>query len=149
MALPLSYNWRNLFVRKLSTALTFTVVTVIVAVLVVLLSFAEGIRESLRATGSPSNLIVLKTGATAERTSIINPDEAARVNQAPGIAHDEKGNLLVSQELCVQTTLRRKDNRGVANVAVRGVDEQGFSVHTEVQIVQGRRFTPGQLELIV
>ena len=49
MALPFSYNWRNLFVRKLSTMLTFIVVSVVVFVLSVLLSFAMGIRASLAA----------------------------------------------------------------------------------------------------
>ena len=71
MALPISYNWRNLFVRKLSTALTFTVVTVVVFVLAVLLSFAEGIRASLSSSGSRANILVLKPGSTAEGTSII------------------------------------------------------------------------------
>ena len=32
MTLPLSYNWRNLFVRKLSTTLTFTVIVVVALV---------------------------------------------------------------------------------------------------------------------
>ena len=51
MALPLYYNWRNLLARKLSTALTFVVVAVVVFVLALLLSFAAGIRASLVATG--------------------------------------------------------------------------------------------------
>ena len=71
MTLPLSYNWRNLLVRKLSTGLTFSVVAGFVGVLGVLLSFAEGIKESLRASGCPVNVIALKTGATADSTSII------------------------------------------------------------------------------
>jgi ABC-type lipoprotein release transport system permease subunit len=150
MALPLYYNWRNLLARRLSTALTFSVVTVIVGVLAILLSFAEGIRESMRASGSASNVIVLTTGATAESTSIIKPDEANRVNQAPGIAVNEAGALLVSPEICVQSTLRRKNSEsGVANVAVRGVDPVAFDVHPEVRMIEGRRFAEGALELVV
>lgn len=139
MALPLSYNWRNLFVRKLSTALTFTVVGVIVAVLCILLSFAAGIRISLRSSGSPLNVMVLKTGATAESTSIITPEEANRLIQTPGIAQDDSGQMLISQELCVQTSIPRKGPEGnPANVAVRGVDAAAYALHSEVKIVEGR-----------
>ncbi|MBI5765584.1 MAG: ABC transporter permease [Planctomycetes bacterium] len=149
MALPLSYNWRNLFVRKLSTSLTFSVVSIIVAVLSILLSFAAGINDSLRSTGNPANIIVLRTGATAESTSLIKPDEANRVLQAPGIAQDDKGRTLASQELCAQTTLPRKDGRGIANVCVRGVDEIAFTIHKEVRLIEGRLFNVGQMEVIV
>lgn len=150
MALPLSYNWRNLFVRKLSTALTFTVVGVIVAVLCILLSFAAGIRISLRSSGSPLNVMVLKTGATAESTSIITPEEANRLIQTPGIAQDDSGQMLISQELCVQTSIPRKGPEGnPANVAVRGVDAAAYALHSEVKIVEGRRYEPGALEVIV
>lgn len=149
MALPLSYNWRNLFVRKLSTSLTFSVVSIIVAVLSILLSFAAGINDSLRATGNPANIIVLRTGATAESTSLIKPEEANRVLQTPGLAYDGKNRPMLSQELCAQTTLPRKDGRGIANVCVRGVDEIAFTIHSEVRLVEGRLFNAGQMEVIV
>lgn len=150
MALPISYNWRNLFVRKLSTALTFSVVCVIVAVLCILLSFAAGIRVSLRASGSPLNVLALKTGATAESTSIIDPEESNRLIQTPGIAQDDEGNLLISQELSVQTSIPRRGPEGnPANVAVRGVDKTAYDIHTEVKLVEGRMYEPGTLEVIV
>lgn len=150
MALPLIYNWRNLFVRKLSTTLTFTVVTTIVAVLAILLSFAAGIRASLAASGSPLNVIVLQMGATAESTSIVRPDEAARLIQTPGVGRNAQGEPLISQELCVQTNIQRRGaNGGQANVAVRGVDPIAFDVHPEVKIVEGRMFRQGQKEVIV
>jgi putative ABC transport system permease protein len=150
VALPLSYNWRNLFVRKLSTALTFVVVAAIVLVLAILLSFAAGIRASLAASGSPQNVIVIKPGATSESTSVILPEEAARIVQAPGIARDASGQLLLSHELCVQTTISRRGPKGTpANVAVRGVDDAAFVVHDNVRIVEGRRFRSGAMEAVV
>jgi len=158
MPLPLSYNWRNLFARKLSTGLTFVVVATVVFVLAVLLSFAAGIKASLVATGSPSNIIVLTPGATAESTSILRPDEVNRITGTPGIALLEEaigtapaGSPLVSSELNVQTNLpRRNSGRGrVANVAVRGVDDIVFGVHPEVHLVAGRLFQQGALEAVV
>jgi putative ABC transport system permease protein len=150
MALPLTYNWRNLFVRKVSTALTFVLVAVVVFVLAVLLSFAAGIRASLAASGSPQNLIVLKPGATSESTSIIPPDEANRLVQVPGIARNAAGDLLISREICVQTNIPRRDAEGSpANVAIRGVDLIAFDLHEEVRLVEGRFFLPGALEVMV
>ncbi len=150
MALPLTYNVRNLLVRKLSSSLTFAVVATLVLVLCVLLSFAAGIRASLAASGWPENIIVLKPGATAESTSIITPDEFGRVVQTPAIAQDASGRLLVSQELCAQTSVLRRGPRGApANVAIRGVDDVAFDVHPEVRLIAGRRMDQGQLEVIV
>jgi putative ABC transport system permease protein len=150
MPLPLIYNWRNLFVRKLSTGLTFIVVAAVVFVLSVLLSFAAGIRASLAVSGSPLNVLVIKPGATAEGLSIIPPDEVGRIVQAPGLARDGKGQLLVSQELCVQTSIPRKGPAGaLANVAVRGVDEVAFAVHPDVHLIEGTHPRAGALEVIV
>lgn len=150
MALPLSYNWRNLFVRKLSTALTFTVVSVVVLVLAVLLSFTAGIQASLNASGRADNLLVLKPGATAESTSILSPEEIAKLSQTPGVARDAAGTPLLSPEMCVQASLPRRGPEALtANVAVRGVDDAAFAVHTEVRLVEGQRFSQGAMEVIV
>ena len=150
MRLPLSYNWRNLFVRKMSTALTFVVVAVVVFVLSVLLSFAMGIRASLAAAGHPGNLMVLKPGSTSESTSVGLPEDAARLVQTPGVARGDDGHLLISGELCVQTSIpRRGPNGTMANVAVRGVTSIAFEVHEMVHIIEGRSFEPGMSEVII
>lgn len=150
MALPLSYTWRNLAARRLSTALTFLVVGVVVFVLSVLLSFAAGMQASLRAANSPLNLVVLKSGASAESTSIIWDDEITPLAQTPGLASDPQAGLLLSREISVQTPVpRRSDATRKANVPVRGVDDVAFLVHPEVRIITGRSFVQGQLEAIV
>lgn len=148
--LPLTYNWRSLFVRKQSTMLTFVVVTTLVFVLSVLLSFVAGLRESLAASGCPDNLVVLAPGATAESTSLILPAEVARLTQVGGIGQDAFGMPLISREICVQTSIpRRGSGASLANVGVRGVDEVAFLVHREVKITEGRNLRPGTLEVIV
>jgi putative ABC transport system permease protein len=145
MALPLYYNWRNLLRRRLSTTLTFVVVAAVVFVLSVLLSFATGIREALDASGSPRNVLVLKPGATAESMSMILPDEVGRLVQTPGIARGADGQPLLSRELCVQTTIPRRDGTA-ANIAVRGVDDIVLAVHDNVRIIEGRSPQAGALE---
>lgn len=153
MALPLYYNWRNLLRRRLSTTLTFVVVSTVVFVLAVLLSFAAGIGKSLEASGSNRNILILKPGATSESTSLINTEELGRIVQTPGIAVGASGEQLISRELCVQTTIPRRAVGGSvegapANVAVRGVDPMVFEVHDNVKIVEGRAPQPGAMEAI-
>jgi len=148
-SIPLKYNFRNLLIRKLSTGLTFSVVTLVVLVLSVLLAFAEGMRVSLAVSGAAHNIIVIKPGATAESTSILLHDEANRVPQTPGVAIGPDGELLVSREVSVQTSIPRIGTDAMANVAVRGVDPAAFAVHSQVRLIEGRRFETGLLEAIV
>ncbi|MBI1825309.1 MAG: ABC transporter permease [Planctomycetes bacterium] len=134
--------------------MTFIVVTVVVVVLCVLLSFTAGIRASLAATGTNLNLIVLKPGATAESTSVLVPDEIGRLVQTPGIALGSDGSPLMSRELCVQTTVPRRlsardKEPAPANVAIRGVDPIAFDLHREVRIIDGRSFQSGTMEIVV
>lgn len=149
MALPLSYNWRNLLVRKLSSLLTLAVVAIVVFVLTLLLSFSSGIQASLNSSGEVGNVIVIKPGATAESTSLIMPPEVDRVRQAPNIATGPDGAVLVSPEHCMQTSIPRLNDGSMANVALRGVDPVAFDVHRMLRITEGRRFEPGAQELIV
>jgi len=150
MALPLYYNWRNLLRRRLSATLTFFLVGVVVFVLTALLSFAAGIRASLSATGSARNVIILKPGSTAESTSILLPAEAARIVQAPNIARGSTGQLLISPELCVQTNIPRRGPVGTpASVAIRGVDDITYELHSELKIMEGRHARQGMMEIIV
>ncbi len=150
MALPLYYNWRNLRRRRLSVLLTFFLVSVVVFVLAALLSFAAGIGASLAATGSSRNVIVLKPGSTAESTSILLPGEAARIIQAPNIARGAAGQPLISPELCVQTNIPRRGPLGTpASVAIRGVDEIAYEIHSELKILEGRLPQQATMEIIV
>lgn len=148
MTLPLYYNWRNLFVRKLTTLLTVAVIAVVVAALIVLLSFGTGMQRSVGGSGHPANLLVLNAGATAESTSLIWPEDARLLVQTPGAAVGPDGQPLVSLEVVVQTDVRRLRDSSSANVAVRGVDEAGFLVHDQVRI-RGRAFRQGAREAIV
>jgi len=149
MALPLYYNVRNLFVRKLSSLLTFVVVAAVVFVLAVLLSFAAGIHSSLAVSGNERNLIVLAKGSTSESTSIVFPDEAAQLVQTPGLALDSDGTQLLSREISMQTSIPRLSKEAnLANVAIRAVDDVAFRVHSGLRLIEGRRFEQGKPEII-
>ncbi len=63
---PLSYNFRNLRVRWLTTSLTATAFFLVVGLMTVLLAFVNGMYELAKGTAIPGNVIVLADGATDE-----------------------------------------------------------------------------------
>jgi putative ABC transport system permease protein len=148
MALPLSYNIRNIAVRWQVTLLAVGGIALVVAVLLVLTAMANGFRVALRATGSPQNAIVTQRGSTAELMSGMSRDNANMIVVDSRVARDSQGRPLASPEIVVVATLPRKGASEV-NVTVRGVSPMAFEVRQNVRIVQGRQFTPGLYELVV
>lgn len=152
MALPLSYHWRSLFVRRTTTLLTILVIASVVAVFAWMLGFTLAIRSSLFITCDARTLIVLKRGATAESNSALPIPEYSKLTQLTGIAHDENsGQPLISAEMITQVSLPRVRDAGTtnANISVRGVTESAFQVHRNITITSGRMFNAGAAEVIV
>ncbi len=123
----------------------------VVAVLVALLSMAQGYQDTLHKTGNDDTAIVLRGGAASEPSSVLSRDTLVTVEQAPGIARDSKGELLASPELVVAASLPlagAKNANDIGNALLRGVGAQAWKVHADVHIVKGRRFKTGMRELI-
>ena len=148
MALPLSYNVRNLIVRWRVTTLAIVAIALVVAVLVVLISMAQGFRIALQATGSTTNAVLTQRGSTGELTSGISLDNANAVMVDSRVRRDAGGRPLASPEVFVVAALPRKDGP-VANVSLRGVTPSAFIVRNGVRIVSGRSFQPGLYELMI
>ena len=151
MALPLSYNIRNIAVRWQVTALAVGGIALVVAVLLVLTAMANGFRVALRATGSTQNAIVTQRGSTAELTSGMSRDTANTILVDSRVARDGQGRPLASPEIVLVASLPRRGATGApeVNVTVRGVSPMAFQVRQGLKIVQGRQFTPGLYELVV
>ncbi len=63
MALPLSYNIRNVKVRWQVTLLAIGGIALVVAVFAILLSMSAGFQLALRATGRPDNALIVQRGS--------------------------------------------------------------------------------------
>jgi putative ABC transport system permease protein len=146
--IPLSYIARNLWVRRVTTALTALGMALVVYVFATVLMMSEGIRATLVATGQPDNVIVLRKGAGAEINSGIGRDQASVIETLPGIATDELGRRLVSKEPVVLNNLPKRDSGKPSNVTVRGTSEAALQLRPQVRIVEGRMFRPGSSEVI-
>ena len=150
MKIPTQYIARNLWVRKLTTALTAGGMALVVFVFAAVLMLDAGLRATLVATGSPDNVVVIRQGAQTEVQSGLSRDQAALIETAPEVARGADGQPLVSKEVVVLNSLPKIDNLTKrSNVVVRGLPEMGKTMRPQVSIVQGRMFRPGSSEIVV
>jgi ABC-type lipoprotein release transport system permease subunit len=148
MKIPLVYNLRSIAHRPVSTAMTALGITLVVAVFVAMLALAGGFQAALVKTGSPSNVIVLRRGATSELTSGITREDERLLATDPRIATDENGHPLISPEVVVVINIPRKVGEGMNNIVARGVNDEAYAVRG-IRIIEGRRFESGKSEIIL
>jgi putative ABC transport system permease protein len=148
MALPLSYNVRNVRHRWQVTMLAVSGIALVVAVFTVLMAMSEGFSRALRSTGRPDNAMIVQRGSASELTSWIPIDQRNLILVRDEVARDTEGQPLASPEDVVVTNKPKKDG-SPTNVTVRGVTPKAFDVRGGIKILDGRKFTPGLYEVIV
>lgn len=121
----------------------------VVGVLIALLSMAEGFQATLKQTGSDDTAIVLRAGANAELSSGIDRASAVLIAQAPGVLRGDQDRPVASSEVVVVANLPKRSTGTDANVEIRGVGPEVWSLRPNVRLIAGRRFEPGLRELIV
>jgi ABC-type antimicrobial peptide transport system permease subunit len=148
VALPLSYNIRNLWTRRLTTALTASGMALVVFVFAALLMLAQGLQKTLVATGSYDNVIVTRKGAGAEVQSVVVRDQASIVETEQEIAVGAGGMRLCAKELLVLVSLPKRGTQKRSNVTVRGIGSASLALRPQVRLVEGRLPRSGSLEVV-
>jgi ABC-type lipoprotein release transport system permease subunit len=148
MAVPLSYNVRNLVVRRWTSAFTAGGIALVVAATMLLAGLVSSLQSLLVSAGEPDNLVVLRKGATSDGSSQVPRDAVLAVRALPGIAVDSAGEPLLSAEVVNQPFMRTPDG-GRDNVLVRGVEPVAFAVHRRARLTDGRVFRPKLGEIVV
>lgn len=134
--------------RGASTAAAFGIM-VVVAVAIAILSISEGFRQTMRSTGDPATVIVLRGGSDSEMTSGVTRDSARIIAEAPGVLR-AAGGPVSSAELFVVVDVPKRSTGTDANVPLRGVQPPAaFAVRKSFHIVEGSNFVPGRNEVIV
>lgn len=150
MRIPFSYVARNLWVRKLTTALTAGGMALVVFVFAAVLMLDAGLKRTLVSTGSADNVVVIREGSQNEVQSGLLRDQAALIETAPEVARGPDGRALVSKEVVVLNSLPKIDQPAKrSNVVVRGLPESGVALRPQVAIVEGRMFRAGSSEVVV
>jgi putative ABC transport system permease protein len=147
--IPLTYIVRNLFTRKLTTALTVVGVSLVVFVFSAVLMLAYGLERTLVASGYDDNVLFLRKGSDNELTSGVTRDLVNVVSALPSIAMSTDGKPLVSPEVVVVINLLKYSTNDMGNVTVRGISPEGMQLRPVVKVHQGRMFRFGSREVIV
>ncbi len=148
MKVPLSYNFRNLAVRKTTTVMTALGISLTVAVLLGISALVGGLKSSLAVTGHPLHLIVTRQGATSELVSIVPQEKFQVVKFLEGVAQ-LNGEPMLSHETITVVNLRlRSDLTQDANVNVRGVSPMGLKMR-DLKLTSGRWYESGKREVVV
>ena len=121
----------------------------VVGVLVAMLAMGEGFEATLKGTGSEDTAIILRGGSQAETNSNIGRDQVPLIAALDGIAKDADGRPLVSAEASQVASLPTKADKTDANVQLRGVGKEAWTLRPQVKIVEGRTFEPGRRELVI
>ncbi|MGZ8219351.1 ABC transporter permease [Methylomagnum sp.] len=148
LTIPLAYSWKNLWARKLTTLLTASGMALVVYVFATVLMLSEGLKQTLVATGSPANVMMIRRGSETEIQSSVSREEAAVIESLPDIAHGASGFKQVSKESLLLMVLPKRSNGKPSNVTIRGLSDAGLAMRPQVKLVKGRMFRPGSAEIV-
>ncbi len=157
MARPISYNVRNLRLRKGLTLMTALGIALTVTTAIFLMALLAGLQRAFVNSGNPLNVLVLRKGSEAELSGGFDASLYPTLKTLPGIAKDSHGEPMTSGEWVVVIILPRRDGTGEVNVTVRGMMPDGLEMrqlpgpegHPGVKLVEGRWFQTGQREVVV
>jgi putative ABC transport system permease protein len=158
MAIPISYNIRNLKLRKGLTIMTALGIALTVTTAVFLMALLAGLQKAFVSSGDPLNVLVMRKGSTAELSGGFDASLFPVLKTLPGIATDKDGQPLASGEWVVVAVLPRKDRTGEVNVSVRGLMPAGVALRSaekdargqqKLKLIDGRWFATGQREVVV
>jgi len=148
MAIPLSYNLRNLWTRRLTTLLTVSGMALVVFVFASILMLAKGLQKTLVETGSFDNVVVTRKGSTSEVMSGVDREQAAVVETDPEIALGPNGQRLLAKEVVVLINLPKRESNEPSNVIIRGIGESSLLLRPQAKLVEGRLPRMGAREVI-
>lgn len=149
MSLPLTYNLRNLAVRKTTTLMTALGIALTVAVLLSAFALVEGLRHAFTASGHPLHILVTRKGSDSELSSNFARSVFNEIKFKEGIARTQAGEPAASLEVVTVVNLPSVESPDGANVTLRGVTPTGLEIREDLRVISGRSFTPGRREVIV
>lgn len=134
-------NLRNLPSRLGSSSVIVVGIGGVVGVFIAILAMAAGFEATLDRGGAPDRGIVLRGGSSDEMSSGLGPAEV-------GIIQSMEGIVAASRELYTVADVPKRSTGTDANLIVRGVSPESFSIRDGIRIAEGRNFEPGRAELI-
>lgn len=147
--IPLNYIARNLWKRRLTTALTAGGLALVVFVFATVLMLDAGLKRTLVTTGEYDNVVMIRKGSGTEIQSSISRSQANVVEMNAAVALGPDGLPRAAKETVVLISLNRSGSGQASNVVIRGTSPAGLQLRPQVRIIEGRLFRPGSSEIIV
>jgi putative ABC transport system permease protein len=144
---PLRYNIRSLFVRKLTTFATAFGIALVVFVFAGALMLDEGINRAVESAARTDNVVILRKGSENELSSGFPQANLALLATPPQVM---KGEGSVIGEVVAVMTAERSDGSGaISNLLIRGMPEKGYAFRSEAKLVSGSWPKPGTNEVVI
>lgn len=138
-------------VRRATSAMTASVVALVVMILFILSGFVAGLRATVMRTAVSDNWIVLSRGTTNEGGSFISREQYEIIKSRSQVAANRDGQPLVSPEVIsgFNPTPDAPAAAGAVFTTLRGVYPIAYQVHREMRIENGRWPNRGSAEMVV
>src|SRR5262245_21294615 len=149
MAIPLSYSYRNLWTRKVTTIVTMLGISLVVFVFAAVLMLAYGLNKTLVATGSDQIVVVTRKSSETDVTSQVGRDSANLVETFPQVAHAPDGRPIATRDVVVIINLTKFSTNDMGNVIVRGVSSDAVLIRPQVKLLKGQFWERGTTQIIV
>ena len=149
MKVPISYNLRNLWRRRLTTTLTIGGIALVVFAFAAVLMLAHGLEVTLVATGTKGNVIVLRKGSSSEMLSIVTREDAGVIKSLPEVALTGDNKPLAVTEVVVIINLMKIGSNDMGNINARGTTAEALLLRPNINFIEGHMFQPGSTEIIV
>lgn len=149
MAIPVSYSYRNLWTRKVTTVVTMLGISLVVFVFSAVLMLAYGLKKTLVATGSDDNVVVIRKSSESDVTSQVGRDSANLVETFPQVAHAPDGRPIATRDVVVIINLIKFATNDMGNVIVRGVSPDATKLRPSVKLLQGQFWQPGTTQIVI
>jgi putative ABC transport system permease protein len=132
-----------------SSLVTIIGVAAVVAVMVSLLAIGAGLMESATRGSSPDRVIVLSSGATAAYMGQISRQQAAIIQDAPGVKTGPDGKPMAEPQATIIVEVTKIKDGGTTNTGFIGDTPRWLNLDPHFKLTQGRMFRPAVRELIV
>jgi putative ABC transport system permease protein len=147
--IPISYNLRNLAVRKTTTIASASGLGLVVFVFASVLMLSNGIERTLGRSAAEDVAVVLRKGSDAELASGIEEPNVGLIKAMPEVARNASGAPIGVGEVVVVILLDKLGTDGVSNVQIRGVPDNVYELRPNAKIVAGKAAQPGSDEVVI
>ena len=159
MAIPISYNIRNLILRKGLTVMTALGIALTVTTAIFLMALVAGLNRAFVSSGSPQNVLVLRKGSEAELSGGFDASLFPTLKTLPGHCQrqprraDGLRRVGGGDRPAAQRRHGRSERHGARHDARRARNAADCRTVPEclrsVKLVAGRWFQTGQREVVV